>query len=270
MARSSRPPDLRKIAVRLAQTAGEFVSAERGKRAPAAESKSTPTDPVTVVDKASEQLIREILRRDRPEDGVLGEEDEPTAGSSGVTWVIDPIDGTVNFVYGLPAYAVSIAAVRGTEILAGAVHNPVSKETWNAELGGGAWLGDAPIAVSRPADLSMTLVATGFSYIAAERREQAALVLELMTKVRDIRRIGAAALDLCNVACGRVDAYYEVGLKPWDCAAGLLIAREAGAVVSSGIGHAVRRELVFAATPAIADELAALVGLDRDRLVYPR
>ena len=263
------PGPLRLLAIRLAQAAGELVLSERRRQVPAADTKSTPTDPVTAVDRASERLIRQLLQHERPDDAVMGEEAAATTGSSGLTWVIDPIDGTVNFLYGLPAYAVSVAVADADQVLAGAVHNPVSGETWAAARGRGAWLDGRPIRVSRPVDLARSLVATGFSYRAEQRRAQAVTLTGLIPHVRDVRRMGAAALDLCNVACGRVDAYYEQGLKPWDCAAGLLIAHEAGAVIRSRWNTRDPAHVCFAAAPTIAAELAPLVGVDAAELVGP-
>ncbi|ABS03039.1 inositol monophosphatase family protein [Kineococcus radiotolerans] len=245
--------ELREVAVAVALAAGELVSAGRPDRVEVASTKSSPTDVVTAMDTASEQLLRTELARVRPEDGFLGEEGGHRPGRSGLTWVVDPIDGTVNYLYGLRAYAVSVAVVRAADpaarpdpatwtVLAGAVVDPSQGETWSAALGGGARLTDArgTRALTAPTgpELGQALVATGFGYDARRRAEQAAVVARLLPRVRDLRRVGAASLDLCSVAAGRVDAYYERGLKPWDLAAGALVAAEAGAVVTDFTGAA--------------------------------
>lgn len=191
-------------------------------------SKSTPTDMVTEVDTASERLIVERILGARPGDGVLAEEGSSRDGTSGVRWVIDPVDGTTNFIYGFPAYAVSIAAEFEGETLAGVVYNAATGELFEAARGGGARLNGTAIRVSAEDDLSKALIATGFGYNAGGRVRQANVLARLIGEVRDVRRAGSAALDLCSVACGRIDAYYEQGLNPWDYAAGALIVAEAG------------------------------------------
>lgn len=235
--------------------------------------KSTPTDPVTVADTETEELIRELLARARPGEEILGEE----AGGSrevpdGVRWVVDPIDGTVNFLYGVPAYAVSVAAQIAGRSVAGAVVDVSRGVTYWASAGGGAFsdAGDGPVRLSaNPVDrLELTLVATGFGYEAARRVEQGRIVGSLLPQVRDIRRIGAAALDLCLVAAGAVDAHYEHGLSPWDWAAGGLIAAEAGAVVRTPApdSWAAEGQITYAVAPQVAERfvgaLEALGALD--------
>jgi myo-inositol-1(or 4)-monophosphatase len=220
---------------------------------------------VTAVDQQSERLVVARLLAARPDDGVLGEEGAARAGTSPVRWVVDPIDGTVNFLYGLPAYAVSIAAEVDGEVRAGVVLNVATGELFTAIAGRGAQLvvpgADAlPLAVSAPPALDRTLVATGFGYRAEVRRVQGAAVAELLPQVRDIRRFGSSALDLCSGAAGRVDAYYELGLHPWDHAAGALIAAEAGAVVRGLPGRAFGDPMAIAAAPSIAEPFAALVA----------
>lgn len=257
------------LAVTAAHEAGSLARERRQAvaRMAVAATKSTPTDVVTESDTAAELLIRDRLLAARPGDAVLGEEGGRSAGESGVVWVVDPIDGTVNYLYGIPQYAVSIAAQVAGVVEAGVVHNPVSGETWAAVRGAGAVLNGEPIAASGCADLSMALVGTGFGYDAQRRARQAAVLADLIPLVRDIRRAGAASLDLCAVACGRLDAYYERGLKPWDLAAGGLIAAEAGAVVSGLNGAEAGEAMTLATTPAIADELRTLLqdlGADRD------
>jgi myo-inositol-1(or 4)-monophosphatase len=219
---------------------------------------------VTAVDTASEELIVRRLLEARPDDGVLGEEGAAREGTSGVRWVVDPIDGTVNFLYGLPAYAVSIAAEVDGRTEAGVVLNVATGELFSAVRGQGAWL-TAPGAAamqlhgSAPASLDRTLVATGFGYRVEQRRAQGAVVAQLLPRVRDIRRNGCASLDLCAVAAGRVDAYYELDLKPWDHAAGALVAEEAGLVVTGTGGRPFAQPMAVAAAPSIAEDLLALL-----------
>jgi myo-inositol-1(or 4)-monophosphatase len=227
--------------------------------------KSTPTDVVTASDHALETLIRDRLAELRPGDVVVGEEHGSSAGDSRTLWVVDPIDGTVNFLYGMPWYAVSVAAVRDGASVAGAVIEPATGRLWSAAAGGGATCDGHPLAVSGATDLSLSLLATGFSYRAERRVRQVRMVSGLLPHVRDVRRAGAASLDLCAVAAGWADAYLEHGCNWWDWAAAALIAQEAGAVVRTpgptgstppddGLGG----DALFAATPAIAEELAAL------------
>ncbi|GAB3675999.1 inositol monophosphatase family protein [Angustibacter aerolatus] len=254
------------LATSAAHRAGALIRDERPDRLGVDATKSSPTDVVTVMDRRSEVLLHELLLGARPDDGLLGEEGASVAGTSGLTWVVDPIDGTVNYLYEIPAYAVSIAVVTGDprtpggyEVLAGVVHNPVLGETFSAVRGRGARLtdprGERPLAVrvdgDAVTDLGQALLATGFGYEARRRVVQAEVVQQLLPRVRDIRRIGSGALDLCNVAAGRVDGYFERGLSPWDLAAGELVAREAGALVT-GLGDApAGHELVVAAPPVL-------------------
>ena len=229
--------------------------------------KSSATDIVTEMDQAAERLIVEQIRAARPGDGFLGEEGAEDEGTSGVTWVIDPIDGTVNYLYGIPAYAVSIGVRVGPDVVAGVVCNPATGEMWTARRGFGAELDGRPIKVNPVTELAMALVATGFGYQAARRARQAEILRAVIPLVRDIRRAGAASLDLCALACGRVDAYYERGLKPWDLAAGGLIAVEAGARVEGLGGRTAGEDLVIAAPPALFGRLEALLAeqaADRD------
>ena len=193
--------------------------------------KSSRTDMVTDIDQwVEENLVREILEA-RPHDGILGEEGASRPSSSGVTWIIDPIDGTTNCIYDIPGYSISVAADIDGQVVAGLVHDPVRDERFRAILGGGSSRNNEPIFVSGSTDLSTALVATGFSYDSDRRRSQAESLVTILPEVRDIRRLGGAALDLCALACGRVDAYFERGLAPWDTAAGALIASEAGAIL---------------------------------------
>ncbi len=227
--------------------------------------KSTPTDVVTASDHALEALVRHRLAELRPGDQVLGEEGGGDACGPGVHWVVDPIDGTVNFLYGLPWYAVSLAAVRDGRSLAGAVVEPASGRVWSAALGCGATCDGVPLRVSAVTDPALSLLGTGFSYRAERRARQIGLIGALLPHVRDVRRTGSAALDMCAVAAGWLDAYLEHGCNWWDWAAAALVAAEAGAVVrvpgptgatppDDGLGD----DAVLVAAPGIADQLHAL------------
>ncbi|MCF6743565.1 inositol monophosphatase, partial [Blastococcus sp. KM273128] len=256
---------LLEVAVAAAREAAVLVARGRDSAGDRVSTKSSPVDVVTAVDAASEELLVRRLLEARPADGVLGEEGAAREGTSGVRWIVDPIDGTVNFLYDIPAYAVSVAAEVDGVVRAGAVLNVATGELFTATSGGGAWLA-APgrpvrrLAVSAPPSLEQTMVATGFGYRVEQRRAQGAVVAELVTRVRDIRRFGSAALDLCALAAGRVDAYYELDLNPWDHAAGALVAAEAGAVVSGLDGAPVGEPMVIAVAPAVAAPFAALVS----------
>jgi myo-inositol-1(or 4)-monophosphatase len=261
-------PDLHTELLELARTTAEeaaaLVGAGRSTAADQVDTKSSPVDVVTAVDTASEALIVGRLLAARPDDGVLGEEGASQEGTSGVRWVIDPIDGTVNFLYGLPAYAVSIAAEVDGRTEAGVVLNVATGELFTAVRGRGAWLtapGAAAVQVPgrAPASLEQTLVATGFGYRVEQRRTQGAVVAQLLPEVRDIRRFGCASLDLCAAAAGRVDAYYELDLKPWDHAAGALVAAEAGLVVTGTRGRPFAEPMAVAAAPAVAQPLLELL-----------
>jgi myo-inositol-1(or 4)-monophosphatase len=255
------------LAIRLALRAGELITAERPDRPEVLSTKSSPTDVVTAMDDAVERLLRAELAAVRPQDGVLGEESGLEPGESGLTWVVDPIDGTVNYLYGLPGFAVSVAVVTGDprvpgrwQPVAGCVHTPGTGETWSAGLGEGAVLDGRPLRVRTPPDLAGALVATGFGYRPERRRAQARVLQDLLPDIRDIRRFGCASVDLCMVATGRVDAYFERGLKPWDIAAGMLIAAEAGAVVRGVAGLPPGPDLLVAAAPPLVDHLADRLG----------
>jgi myo-inositol-1(or 4)-monophosphatase len=256
--------DLLELARATAEEAALLVGAGRSTAADQVDTKSSPVDVVTAVDKASEALIVRRLLEARPDDGVLGEEGASTEGTSGVRWVVDPIDGTVNFLYGLPAYAVSIAAEVDGRTVAGVVLNAATGELFTAVRGRGAWLtapGSAVVQLhgSAPVSLEQTLVATGFGYRVAQRRLQGAVVAGLLPEVRDIRRHGSAALELCAAAAGQVDAYYELDLKPWDHAAGALVAAEAGLVVTGTQGRPFAEPMAVAAAPTIARPLVELL-----------
>jgi myo-inositol-1(or 4)-monophosphatase len=278
--RENQPAHLRSLAETLAGEAAAFVRRRRsevfGTDVGAAgdavvRTKTTPTDPVTVVDTETERLLRDRLAQLRSGDPVLGEEigglTDPAAAAAGtVTWVLDPIDGTVNFVYGIPSYAVSVGAQVDGVSVAGAVADVVGGRLYSAGAGLGAHVIDADgtraLRCTAVDDLSMALLGTGFAYSGKRRTVQAALLSKMLPVVRDVRRIGSAALDLCMVAAGRLDAYYEHGLHVWDYAAGALIAAEAGArVLLPEPGDPDRTAaLVVAAAPGIADQLLAALG----------
>lgn len=223
-----------------------------------ADTKSSPVDVVTEADRAAERLIYTRLTEARPGDGFLGEEGGSAESTSGVTWVVDPIDGTVNFLYAIPQYAVSIAASLGGVVVAGVVVNVATGEIFAATRGGGATVDGRPLRVRGVAPLEQRLVATGFNYVKDVRKLQAAAVGRMLGTVRDIRRLGSAALDLCALAAGRLDGYVEEGLNPWDVAAGGLVATEAGARVETREG--VGATACFVAAPSAGfDEFLALV-----------
>ncbi|MBR7743443.1 inositol monophosphatase [Phycicoccus sp. BSK3Z-2] len=258
---------LERVACEVAGTAGRLVLDERPAEL-GTTVKSSRTDVVTEMDQRSQELILERLAALRPDDAVLGEEEGGTSGTSGITWVVDPIDGTVNYLYGIPEYSVSVAAVVGDPAgpdgrpVAGAVLGPARGELFHAHEGGGARLttadGTRTLRTTDVDDLGLTLVGTGFGYVAERRTRQGRAVADLLGHVRDIRRMGSAALDLCAVACGRLDAYYETGLNPWDRAAGQLVAAEAGAVLG-GLADVPDGDLAWAAAPGVAGAFGDLV-----------
>jgi myo-inositol-1(or 4)-monophosphatase len=268
------PPDsaeLAELAKRVAREAGDLLLARHGQAA-VVQVKSSPTDVVTQLDRAAEQLIRDRLAAARPADAILGEEGGQT-GHGRVRWIVDPLDGTVNYLYGLPDWAVSIAAEVGGDVVAGAVCVPMRDSMFTARLGGGAWLESdwlaAPrqLACTTEVALANALVATGFSYSATQRATQGQVVALLLPQVRDIRRTGSAATDLCSVAAGYVDAYYEQGVHEWDVAAGGLIAREAGAVTGGIGGDPAGEAMTIAAGPGLFGALhEVLADLRADRL----
>jgi myo-inositol-1(or 4)-monophosphatase len=266
---------LEELATRVAVAAGRLVVDERPRLVEASATKSSPTDIVTVMDTRAEELIRGLLLAERPADAFLGEEGNDHRGTSGVTWVVDPIDGTVNYLYDIPAYAVSVAAVAGDpktpgewQVLAGAVADPALRRVYHGALGGGAYergwdepssTAGAPLRVGSVDALSGALVGTGFGYTPRRRTEQGLILLALLPQVRDIRRIGSAALDLCSVACGRLDGFYESGLNSWDMAAGWLMVTEAGGVVSGPHGGPPSAALTVAGNPTVQARLLAVL-----------
>jgi myo-inositol-1(or 4)-monophosphatase len=254
------------LAVGTAREAAALVAEGRASAGDQVDVKSSSVDVVTAVDTASERLIVDRLLAARPDDAVLGEEGASREGGSGVRWIVDPIDGTVNFLYDLPAYAVSIAAEVDGVVRAGAVLNVATGDLFTATTGGGAWLSTParpePVRLrgSSPASLEQTLVGTGFGYRQEQRRAQGAVVAALLPQVRDIRRMGSAALDLCAAAAGRLDAHYELHLNPWDHAAGGLVAAEAGLVVTGLPGRPFADPMAIAAAPSIADAFVRLIA----------
>jgi myo-inositol-1(or 4)-monophosphatase len=252
--------ELRALAATAARSAGALLRDGLGRGRAEVGTKTTATDMVTEMDRASEAHLEAVLLGARPDDGILGEEGAARAGTSGVRWVVDPLDGTTNYLYGFPGFNVSIAAEVDGEVMAAAVYDVAADELFSAHRGGGATRDDAPIHPSPTTALAHALVGTGFSYEPERRRLQAEVLVHVLPRVRDIRRQGAAALDLCSVACGRLDAYYERGLAAWDLAAGGLIAVEAGAVVSDFTGGPPRAGAVVASTPGVAGDLRALLG----------
>ncbi|MFY1684417.1 inositol monophosphatase family protein [Micromonospora sp. WMMD730] len=252
------------IAVEVAREAADTAARMRAEGVSVAATKSTATDVVTAADRAVERQVVAALRAARPADVVYGEEyGGAEAGADGVRWIVDPIDGTVNYLYGLPYCAVSLAAEVGGRVVAGVVRNVATGEEWTATAGGGAWRDGQRLRCSTETELGQALVATGFGYDAGRRRHQARVVAELIGDVRDIRRMGAAALDLCLAAEGRLDAYYEKGLAAWDLAAGGLVAAEAGLRVTGLNGRPAGPDLVIAAPPALFTPLhTRLAALD--------
>ena len=233
-----RTDELMTVAEQLAREAGDLVREATKSAVAVAATKSSGVDLVTEVDQAAEALIRRRLAELRPDDGILGEEDGQSAGTSGLTWVVDPIDGTTNFVYGLPYHSVSIAVARhegddpyAWPVVAGAVHAPAQQRTWTAGSGLGAFADGRRLENVPATTLGTALVGTGFAYTAERRSGQARILTAVLPRVRDIRRLGSAAVDLCLVAEGQLDLFYEQYLNPWDMAAGALVVREAGGVV---------------------------------------
>lgn len=259
------PQELRALAVRLAGAGAEVLLEHRRGPVQVSATKSSATDVVTAADLASEAELRRLLATLRPEDAVLGEEEGLVPGTSGLTWVLDPLDGTVNYLYGIGSYAVSVAVVAGEatpgrwRALAGAVRDVTAARTYSAAAGHGADLDGVAIRPSGTTELSQCLLGTGFSYRREVRVQQARAMARLLPQVRDVRRIGAAALDLCLVASGSLDGHVERELKPWDHAAAALVAVEAGAAVRGRGGSAPDDRLTFAAAPGVAEALWSAV-----------
>jgi myo-inositol-1(or 4)-monophosphatase len=261
--------ELRAIAERVARRAGDLVRDGRPDRVEVAATKTSPQDVVTAMDLASEALVRDLLGTARPGDGVLGEEGGFAPGRTGVTWVVDPIDGTVNYLYGLANYAVMVAAVVTPDdgvpdpaswtVLASCVHAPGDGRTFTAGLGAGAFLGDERLELHEPGPLELCLVGTGFGYRREARELQGRVLGELLPQVRDLRRLGSAGLDLCTLATGGLDLYFERGLQPWDLAAPSLVVSEAGGQVSGLHGHPAGQVMTVAGHPSRIGELRAIL-----------
>ena len=251
------PSELEAIAVEAASEGARLVRAAAGDLGPVAV-KSTPTDPVTALDVAVERVIREILARRAPHSSVLGEEVGEIGGSSGIGWVVDPIDGTVNLTYDLPVMSVSIAATIDGETAAGAVVDVLRGDTFSAARGEGARLDGRAITPTTATDLSASLIGTGFMYVPEGRAMEAEFVARLLPAARDIRCMGSAALNVCWVGCGRLDGFYQRNMQYWDFAAGEIVAREAGATVSGP--EADNDELMVVSAPGIHAELRSMVA----------
>ena len=266
---------LRDLAVHAA-IEGAQIARHRRQEAQIHGTKSSSVDVVTQIDIAVEEHIRTLLLQQRPHDGILGEEGHSTEGTSGITWVVDPIDGTVNYVYGLESCSVSVAAVSGNPrrsdgaVQAGAVVDIPVGQVWSAGAGEGAEYDGNPLKIESGPDLAHALVATGFQYVSQIRERQGAVVAQLLPQVRDIRRLGSCALDLCMVAAGRVDAYYEHGLSVWDFAAASLIAREAGVRVEGFDGNPAKAEFILAAPDPTFAALHDALSEAGARTVMPR
>src|SRR5262245_58242634 len=239
--------ELLELAVETARSAGRLIQSGAARGVEVSATKSSDVDVVTESDRSAERLIREALLKARPDDAVLGEEGDDEPGTSGVRWIVDPIDGTVNFLYGIPQYAVSIAAELDGEVVAGVVLNVATGAEYTATLGGQARRDGVPIRVRAVVPLHERLIGTGFSYEAHQREVQAGALLRLLPRIRDIRRLGSCALDLCAVAQGSLDGYMEEGVNLWDHAAGGLVALAAGARVETGRG--VGGRLIVMAAP---------------------
>ena len=250
--------ELERIASRTARAAAAVVASAGAQRRPVG-LKSSPTDVVTQTDLRAEDLARRLLIEATPEAGILGEEGGLTAPTARVQWVLDPLDGTINFLYGVPIFAVSIAAAVDGEVVAGAVVDVLHDELFSAYLDGGARRDGEPIAVSACASLPEALVTTGFSYQAEQRARQGEVAHRLLSRARDIRCFGSAALELCWVACARVDGYYQRDTEVWDRAAGALIAEEAGARVEMPCPE--NDDLAIASSPGIFEDLRSVVQL---------
>jgi myo-inositol-1(or 4)-monophosphatase len=252
------PAELLALAVAVATRAGEFLLTERPRDLGVA-AKSSPTDPVTVMDTASERMIVDALRAERPEDAFLGEEGGAQHGSSAVRWLIDPVDGTVNYAYSLPHWSVSIAAEVSGEVVAGVVVDPVMGETWTATRGGGSFRNRERLHCSTETRLEHALAGTGFGYTVPMRTKQATVIRDVLPRVRDIRRVGSCAIDLCWTACGRFDVFFEQGPNEYDFAAGALIAMEAGVQLGGLNGNPPGPAMIVAAPPPLFGPLHDLL-----------
>jgi myo-inositol-1(or 4)-monophosphatase len=252
--------ELLELAEATAREAGAQLREAFGRTDLVVTAKSSATDLVSEADHAAEALIRRRLQAARPGDGILGEEEGDAAGTTGVRWVVDPLDGTVNFLFGIPHWCVSIACEDADGAIAGVIYDPLRDELWSAERGGAARCNGAEVQGSRQTDLSQAMVATGFSYDAGTRAVQGTAVARLLPRVRDIRRLGAAALDLAWAAAGRYDAFYERGLNPWDVAAGALLCERAGLAVVPLAGSDGGGPGVIVSAPGLLGDLRGVLG----------
>lgn len=264
MTADSQARDLLLLATRIAAEAAVVVARYAAERTYVIETKSSPTDLVTEADRETEALIVRSILAARPGDGLFGEEGAAQESTTGIRWLIDPIDGTTNFVYGIPAYSVSIGVERDGEMIAGVVHDVALKEAYTASLGAGAFLNDRPIQVSPRSDLSTSLWGIGFAYDKLRRGNQARFYDRVLTHIRDVRRMGSAALDLCRVASGQLDGYFEFQLNPWDIAAGGIVVREAGGVTGGFHGHTFEDGYVLATSPALSEPMSRVLEAYRD------
>jgi len=253
----AEPRSLLDLAIRAARDAGNLIRKVSIDDLQA-DTKSSPTDFVTQMDAASETMIRQTILGVRPDDGIIGEEGTSLVSRSGVSWLVDPIDGTTNYLRGMPNYSISIAAIKDGETLAGVVYDPSLEEAFHAVKGQGAALNDQPIKCSKTL-FRDSIIGTGFSYLSSNRARQAEILRALLPCVGDIRRPGSAAVSLCWVACGRLDAFYEKGLQPWDYAAGALIASEAGADVVGAEQDSTMDKLVVASAPSLTAQLREML-----------
>lgn len=250
--------ELHELACVMARQAAAMVLDRHGELHDV-DTKASDIDLVTQVDRASEALITELILAARPHDGIVGEEGASIAGTSGVEWLVDPIDGTTSFFYGLPGFSVSIAARLDGQVVAGCVVAPAITTEYSAVLGHGATMNGEPILCRDTSSLAKALVGTGFAPDHERRTRQGQMFAVIIPQIRDIRRMGSAALDLCAVAAGQLDAYFEIGLSLWDYAAGVLIAAEAGALTIVEHDETSDRAFVVASAPGIADDLVALL-----------
>jgi myo-inositol-1(or 4)-monophosphatase len=272
------PSELLDLACRLAVTGGTIaadgwrsdIAAGSSRVAMTAATKSSLTDVVTRHDRAAESAIVAALVAERPDDAVVGEEGTEHAGTSDVAWYLDPIDGTTNFLYGFPLWSTSVGATDAAGALVGAVYVPATGDLFAAARGAGATRNGEPIRASAETDVALALVATGFGYLAARRAEQSRRLAAIATSIRDVRRTGSAAIDLCYTAAGIVDAYYEDGLNSWDVVAGELIAREAGCRSGDFAGGPPSPAELLVAPPPLFDALTRLLAGTRDDAEVPR
>ena len=248
------------LAIAAAREAGGLLLELHRSPATGIRSKSSATDLVSDADDRAERAIVDRIRKRRPDDAIVAEEGSGARGSSGVSWYVDPLDGTINFLYGIPQWSVSICCADGNGALAGVVFDPVRDELFSAARGGGAFLSDRRLAVTDKRDLAGALIATGFGYVAAQRETQGRIIARVLGEVRDVRRFGSAALDLSRVAAGRFDGYFESVEKPWDWMAGAMLVREAGGRVTELDPADPAFPRIIASGPGIHDELVALLA----------